>query len=180
VLAAAVVALGACTAVVSGDGEGRAALSVPALPDAVVRWTPELSAAGARYGVDPDLLAVVTLVESGGDPDARSPAGALGLMQIMPATGEKIAAARGLADPSEARLRDPAYNVDMGAWYLAQQLHDFADADPDRTVALAAAAYNAGPDAVRASLAGGAPLPDETTRYQAKVTALWKARHAAR
>ncbi len=180
VLAAAVVALGACTAVVSGDGEGRPALSIPALPEAVARWAPELSAAGARHGVDPDLLAVVTLVESGGDPDARSPAGALGLMQIMPATGEKIAAARGLAGPSEARLRDPAYNVDMGAWYLAQQLHDFADADPDRTVALAAAAYNAGPDAVRASLAGGAPLPDETTRYQAKVTALWRARHAVR
>src|SRR5262249_29893798 len=127
-----------------------------------------------------DLLAVVTLVESGGDPEAKSPAGALGLMQIMPATGEKIAAARGLAGHREGLLRDPAYNVDLGAWYLAEQLHTFADADPERTLALAAAAYNAGPDAVRAHLAGGSPLPDETTRYQAKVTALWKERHAAR
>jgi beta-lactamase regulating signal transducer with metallopeptidase domain len=179
-IAAALVALGACTALAGGDGEGRAALTAPALPEAVARWMPQLSAAGTRHGVDPDLLAAVTLVESGGDPDAKSPNGALGLMQIMPDTGEKIAAARGLADHGEDRLRDPAYNVDLGAWYLAQQIHAFADPDPERTVALAAAAYNAGPDAVRAYLAGGGPLPDETTRYQAKVTALWKDLHAAR
>jgi soluble lytic murein transglycosylase-like protein len=172
VLAVALVGLGACTAIASGDAEGS-----PALPAAVARWMPELSAAGARHGVEPELLAAVTLVESGGDPNAKSPTGALGLMQIMPDTGKKIAAARSLPDHSEARMRDPVYNVDLGAWYLAQQLHAFADADPERTVALAAAAYNAGPDAVRAYLAGGSPLPDETTRYQAKVTALWKQLH---
>jgi soluble lytic murein transglycosylase-like protein len=177
VLAVALVALGACTGIASGDGDSPTPLAAPALPAAVARWMPQLLAAGARHGVDPDLLAVVTLVESGGDPDAKSPTGALGLMQIMPATGERIAAARGLPDHTEARIHDPAYNVDLGAWYLAEQLHAFADTDPERTVALAAAAYNAGPDAVRAYLAGGGPLSDETTRYQAKVTALWKELH---
>jgi D-alanyl-D-alanine endopeptidase (penicillin-binding protein 7) len=171
-LAAVIVALGACSAVVAGDGAADRAK----LPDRVTRWMPEVEAASVRHGVDPDLLAVLVTVESGGDPQAVSPAGALGLMQIMPATGESIAAARGLAGYSTDRLRDPAYNLDLGAFYLAEQLRTFTVQDPEQKVALAAAAYNAGPDAVRAYLAGTQPLPDETTRYQTKVLALWKER----
>jgi beta-lactamase regulating signal transducer with metallopeptidase domain len=151
------------------------------LPPAVSRWTPSFVAAGERHGVDPDLLAIVTLCESGGDPEARSPVGALGLMQVMPATASHIAAARGLPDDSPDLLRDPEHNIDFGAFYLAAQLRDFGTGQtPERAVALAAAAYNGGPDALRAHLTEGTPLSEETEHYQARVVALWRRRQAER
>jgi soluble lytic murein transglycosylase-like protein len=151
------------------------------LPPAVARWMPQLTAAGQRHGVDPDLLAIVTMVESGGDPQAESPTGALGLMQVMPATARRIATERHLEPIAD--LRDPEVNVDYGAFYLAAQLreHGAGEASPsDRTVELAAAAYNGGEDAVRAHLAEGKPLSDETVRYKDRVLTLWRQRRAAR
>ncbi len=150
-----------------------------ALPATVTRWTPSFVAAGQRHGVDPDLLAVVTLVESGGDPDATSPMGAVGLMQMMPATASSLAAERGLADVSTATLRDPDVNLDFGAFYLAAQLREFgAGQEPERAVELAAAAYNGGERAVRAYLTEGKPLSDETMAYKDRVVALWRERRA--
>jgi soluble lytic murein transglycosylase-like protein len=151
------------------------------LPPRVTRWTPSFVAAGQRHGVDPDLLAIVTLVESGGDPDITSPVGAVGLMQLMPATAQHIAAERNLdaATVSPAALRDPDVNIDLGAFYLAAQLHEFgAGQDPARAVELAAAAYNGGERAVRAYLADGKPLSDETMTYKDRVVALWRQHHA--
>lgn len=141
------------------------------MPSSVTRWSTQVTAAAARHGVDPELLAIITLVESKGNPDAESPSGALGLMQIMPATGAKIAAVRGITDYSPEKLGDPSYNLDFGAWYLARQLETFGD------VALAAAAYNGGPGTVKAHLTTGSPLPAEAARYQARVVDLWARRH---
>jgi cell wall-associated NlpC family hydrolase len=110
------------------------------------------TAAGARHGVDPALLAAVAKVESGFDSSAVSPAGATGLMQFMPAT------ARGLGvDPA-----DPASSVDGAARYLRQLTDRFGSTD------LALAAYNAGPGAV--ARAGGIPPYPETQSYVRKVT----------
>jgi soluble lytic murein transglycosylase-like protein len=180
VLAAAMVALAvlpvfACSDNARNDG-GQATLAATAkiLPESVTRWMPELARAGARWGVDPDLLAAITLLESRGDPDAVSPAGSIGLMQIMPQTAARIAEERGLDGYSPARLHDPAFNVDLGAWYVARQLHDFG------TVDLAAAAYNAGPRAVRAYLDEGKPLPEETRQYEARVAEVWRSLRASR
>jgi soluble lytic murein transglycosylase-like protein len=144
------------------------------LPSEVQALAPELEAAARRHGVDPDLLAIVVLVESGGDPSARSPMGARGLMQLMPKTAAKIAEERGLSDHDEARLDDPDYNLDLGAYFLAHQLDQWG------SVELAAAAYNGGERAVERWLAGEGELSDETTRYKALVEALWQERHAAR
>lgn len=177
-LALGVVAIAGATAIACADGARDTAASASAaatLPQDVARWMPVLASAGARHGVDPRLLAAVTMIESRGDPNAKSPAGSVGLMQLMPATAARIAADRGVADYRDERLLDPAFNVDFGAYFLARQLETFgAGQPPARAVELAAAAYNAGPKALRAHLDTGAPLPDETVQYKALVVDLWK------
>lgn len=114
-------------------------------------------AAGAAHGVDPKLLASVARTESNFRPDARSPAGAIGLMQFMPAT------ARGMGiDPT-----DPAQAIDGAARYLRRQLDRFGSME------LAVAAYNAGPNAV--SRFGGIPPYAETRSYVTKVLGSYRA-----
>jgi soluble lytic murein transglycosylase-like protein len=149
-----------------------------ALPPTVTRWAPAFAAAGHRHGVDPELLAIVTMVESRGDPDAKSPVGALGLMQVMPSTAERIAQERKLEHFCSETLRDPEVNIDFGAFYLAKQLREFGARDPDHAVQLAVAAYNAGEDAMRAHLTEGTPLPDETKQYMERVVSLWRQRRS--
>jgi beta-lactamase regulating signal transducer with metallopeptidase domain len=151
------------------------------LPDDVKAHAREVQRAAARHGVDPDLLAIVAFVESRGDPRAVSPAGARGLMQLMPSTAESIAADRGITDHTEARLDDPAYNLDLGAYHLADQLRIFGQGRAhEETIALAAAAYNAGQSRVYDWLRGQRALPDETQRYTAIVAALYRERHQPR
>jgi soluble lytic murein transglycosylase len=93
-----------------------------------------------RNNLDPFLVAGLIRQESGFNAAARSPAGALGLMQIMPATGTSLARELGVGSFRTARLTEPELNVRMGARYLATMLarHDGRTAD-------ALAAYNAGP-----------------------------------
>ena len=123
----------------------------------------------------------MTLLESNGNPDATSSMGALGLMQILPATAESIAKERGIANFHVDDLRDPAVNIDFGAWYLAAQIATFGDGElSDRTVELAAAAYNGGPALLRKHLDHGLPLTEESRRYSGLVTALWKDREQSR
>ena len=91
-----------------------------------------IAAASARHGVDPALVWAVIAVESAFAPDARSLKGAMGLMQLMPATAAQYA----VGDPF-----DPAQNVEAGTRHLRSLLDRF-----DTTMALAA--YNAGEGAV--------------------------------
>jgi len=100
-----------------------------------------------RNGVDPNLVLRVLQAESGGDPAAVSPKGAIGPMQLMPATAKAM-----VVNPF-----DPLDNIRGGVRYLAQQLKAFG------TPELALAAYNAGPGAVRKY--GGIPPYQETQRY---------------
>ncbi len=108
--------------------------------------------AARRYGVPVDLFLRLVERESGWNPNAKSPKGALGLAQLMPETARRLG-----VDPL-----DPRQNLDGGARYLAQQFRKF------RSWRLALAAYNAGPDAVEAN--GGVPPYEETRAY---VRAIW-------
>lgn len=106
-------------------------------------WQRELMDAAARAKLDPFLLAAFAREESSFYPAARSPAGARGLMQLMPDTARSLALRRGLVLADGDRLDDPGPNLELGALYLAVLLQEFPDPR------LAAAAYNAGPVRVR-------------------------------
>lgn len=156
-----------------------ASVDIAWLPDTVIRWLPAIEAAAARHGVDPALVAIVVLVESGGNPEAVSPSGAVGLMQVMPGTALDIATRRGLDAVTAQGLSDPETNLDLGAWYLADMLRAFGVADdPDwqRSVEIAAAAYNGGPGHVGQHLTTGQPLFAESSRYRVWVGGMWRER----
>lgn len=112
-----------------------------------------LAKAGRNHNLDVDLLASVVHAESGGNPRAVSQAGARGLMQLMPTT----AAALGVEDSFQ-----PQENVGGGSAYLDFLLARYSD-----NLALALAAYNAGPEAV--DRYRGIPPYPETRAYVARV-----------
>lgn len=93
------------------------------------------------HNLDPALVAAVIFHESGYDEDNTSRAGAIGLMQLMPATAQWIASHKG-ANIELSQLNDPETNVEYGCWYLRYLLDRFGD----QQVALAA--YNAGAENV--------------------------------
>ncbi len=93
----------------------------------------------SHWGIDPLLLAAVIRQESLFDPWVSSPAGAIGLMQIVPSTGESIASALGWPEFSEKTLEKPWVNLKFGTWYLVRQKERFGH------WFAALAAYNAGP-----------------------------------
>jgi soluble lytic murein transglycosylase-like protein len=117
----------------------------------------------SAYGIDPLLVEAVVLQESGGNPNAQSSAGAVGLMQLMPNT----AAALGVSD-----VFDPVQNLRGGIEYLLQMLNKFHG-----NLALALAAYNAGPYAVEKY--GGIPPYQETQNYVNDVLAIYNRERAA-
>jgi soluble lytic murein transglycosylase len=115
------------------------------------------------YSLDLYLVAAVIRAESRFDPHALSHAGAIGLMQIIPTTGEWIAAQIGEASFTIEDLYDPEVNIRFGTWYLRYLLDRFGDMD------VALAAYNAGPsNAIRWQAGEGTVFP-ETARYIARV-----------
>ncbi len=95
-------------------------------------------------GVDSALVASVIMTESKFRKNALSHRGAVGLMQIMPETGEWIAQQLGESDFTEEQLWEPETNIRYGVWYLAELQREFAGND-----FLALAAYNAGRGTVR-------------------------------
>lgn len=97
----------------------------------------------AEDGPEPALVLALARQESLFDPAARSPAGALGLMQLMPGTAAAVARQQGLRVSRAALLADPGLNLRLGSAYLQRQLVRFGG-EP----ALALAAYNAGPGRV--------------------------------
>jgi soluble lytic murein transglycosylase len=105
-----------------------------------VKYLEQINAAAQEYGVSPLLLLALVRQESFFDAGAASFAGALGLTQVVPATGQDIAAALGITDFREADLFKPEVSLRFGAYYIASQLEGFGG-----NIAPALAAYNGGP-----------------------------------
>jgi soluble lytic murein transglycosylase-like protein len=117
------------------------------VPDYGARFAPIIDQISAEHGVDAKLVRAVIRVESAYQERARSRKGAMGLMQLMPATARQY----GVSDPYDARS-----NIEGGIRYLKSLLQQF---EPK----LALAAYNAGEAAVRRF--GGIPPYPETRNY---------------
>lgn len=115
------------------------------------RFAPAIREAADRYGLRPELLDAVVEAESNYNPGAVSPVGAIGLMQLMPATARQLG-----VDP-----KDPLQNIEGGARYLSDLLRRFGSEE------MALAAYNWGMGNVRKR--GLAAAPQETQDYVGKV-----------
>ena len=113
--------------------------------------------AAAKYAVDPKLVSAVAEVESGGNQNAVSSAGAIGVMQLMPDTAAELG-----VNPYDMKS-----NVEGGAKYLREMLDTF-----DGDVKKAVAAYNAGPNAVKAY--GGVPPYAQTQNYVTSVLDIYR------
>ena len=111
--------------------------------------------AAEQAGVPPSVFQALVEVESGYNPEAISPKGAMGLTQLMPATAQAL----GVTNPF-----DPEQSLTAGARYLAQLLRQFG------SLPLALAAYNAGPGAVQ--FYHGIPPYPETQAYVERILAL--------
>jgi soluble lytic murein transglycosylase len=97
----------------------------------------------AEFGVDPLFVLAVMREESRFDPEAGSYVGALGLMQVMPATGKGIANSLGIKNFNSQMLLDPETSIKMGCFYLSEQLKNF-----NGNNYFASGAYNGGPGAM--------------------------------
>jgi soluble lytic murein transglycosylase len=120
-----------------------------------------------NYGLEPQLVAAVIYQESKFDPNAESAQGAVGLMQLLPSTGQGIAERTGGDSWTPADLRIPELNVRYGCWYLRHLLQKYGSEE------LALAAYNAGQANVdRWQAEGGEIGFPETRAYVERVQEL--------
>ncbi|MDE2562739.1 MAG: transglycosylase SLT domain-containing protein [Sphingomonadales bacterium] len=118
-------------------------------------YAAHVTEAARRFGLPEGWIWAVMRAESRGDPRALSPVGAMGLMQIMPATWATLTARYALgSDPYDVRA-----NIHAGAAYLREMLDRYGD------LAAALAAYNAGPGRVDEWRSGGRALPAVTRAY---------------
>ena len=159
-----------------GVGTARA-VAVPTAPAKLIayfevspsykRIKHHLREASSRHGIDYELLQAVIATESGFDADVVSPKGAVGLMQVMPATAERYGVTGDARVPVSRKLADPRTNIRTGARYLDDLIRMF----PGK-LDLALAAYNAGEGAV---LKAGRKVPNyrETQNYVQTVLQLY-------
>ncbi|ADH90167.1 Lytic transglycosylase catalytic [Ancylobacter novellus DSM 506] len=140
----------------------------PTVAYSVTSYAAFIDEAAQRFQLPASWIRAVLQAESGGDPRAVSPAGAMGLMQITPATWDQLRAHHALgADPF-----DPRDSILAGAAHL-RQLHDRYS-----SIHAVLAAYNAGPARYEASLTGK-PLPPETRTYIAALAPIINKESAA-
>lgn len=159
-------------AVVLSSGGSAAAQSTPILvlsghASAISPFAAPVAEASQRFGIPAAWIEAIVTAESAGDPHALSPKGAMGLMQLMPATWAAIRDRLDLGDDPF----DPRANILAGTAYLGD-LHD-RYGSPGFL-----AAYNAGPARYEDHLATGRPLPTETRAYLAVLAPMIEGQHA--
>jgi soluble lytic murein transglycosylase len=109
-----------------------------------IDYEKEVRKIAQQYKLEPAHVYAVIRQESAFDKDARSHAGALGLMQLMPKTGQVTAKKNNIPLPSTGLLYEPDKNITIGSAYLKQVMDEYDD-----NIVLASAAYNAGPHRVK-------------------------------
>jgi soluble lytic murein transglycosylase-like protein len=127
----------------------------------LARLVHRINRAAQRNGIEPSLVMAVIRTESTFQPDAVSPKGAIGLMQLLPSTAEAMAQELGVEWQGGHQLLEPDLNIELGTYYLRQLLdHYHGDLD------LALEAYNRGPTSLARLRAGGGTAP---LRYAQRV-----------
>ena len=160
-----------------------AAITSPWIPQNVRQWDGIIQEMAKKYNLDPNLIAIIMTIESGGNPRAQSGVGAQGLMQIMPLTAKDIAS-KHLKEPvTTYDIYDPRTNIEFGAAYLAWLRDQFGSSSQapswNETVELVAAGYNGGPGAAKHVRQGDGLESIETVSYSRDAFNMWRERHAA-
>jgi hypothetical protein len=158
-------------------------ITSPWVPDSVKHWESTIDEMAKKYDVDPNYIAIIMTLESGGDAKAGSEADAHGLMQITPVTGKDIATKYLKKPVSKYDLWDPRTNIEFGTAYLAELRKEWGSWDQgpswNTTAELVAAGYNGGPLA-SAHLQQGKGLHDvQTIVYSRDAFNMWRERHAS-
>lgn len=151
------------------DGQGMARTVAPLKSPGYEAAKKHLEAAARSEAIDPALVIAVAAAESAFNVEAISRKGALGLMQVMPATAERYGVAAHPTVEGRKAIMEPKVNAQIGSRYLADLLRMF---DGDKELALAA--YNAGEGAVIKHGRRIPPYP-ETQQYVARVMGFYRA-----
>ena len=132
------------------------------------KYEPLLKLASLEFSVELHLLKAVMAAESGFNPDAVSPKGAIGLMQVMPATAQRYGVVADKRKSLEQKLRDPKTNIRLGARYLSELSRMFPEQQN-----LVIASYNAGEGTVK-QYKNTIPPYRETLNYVQLVSELYQ------
>lgn len=157
-------------------------ITSPWVPTTVKHWQATIDNMAKRYDIDPNYVAIIMTLESGGDATAKSEAGAQGLMQITNPTASDIAK-RYLKTPVQKYdLMKPATNIEFGTAYLAKLRDIYGDSKqgPDWTLTteLIADAYNGGFSAANSVLNGTGLHDTQTVVYARDAFNMWRERNA--
>lgn len=152
------------------------------IPPTVRHWDRPINQMAKKYNVDPNLIAILMTMESGGNAKAKSSDNAQGLMQITPPTAKDIAAKFLKKPVSHYNLQDPATNIEFGTAYIAWLRDQFGEArqgpDWNSTVELVAAGYNGGPGAANRLEQGKGLTDTQTVVYSRDAFNMWRERVA--
>jgi len=159
-----------------------AGVSSPWIPPTVRHWDPLIGEMAKKYHIDPTAIAILMTMESGGYAQAKSEAGAVGLMQITPPTAGDIAKKYLKQPVTSYDLLDPRTSVEFGTAYMAYLRDEFGDRSQgpswSYTMELVAAAYNGGPGAGGKLYHGEGMTDTQTVVYSRDALNMWRERKA--
>lgn len=157
-------------------------ITSPWIPKTVKQYEQDIDDMAKKYNIDPNLIAIIITMESGGYTKAKSEADAEGLMQVTPPTAKDIATKYLKKPVKNYNLFDPRTNIEFGTAYLAMLRDEYGTAKQgpswDSTVELIAAAYNGGFGAANAIEKGEGLNDTQTVVYSRDAFNMWRERHA--
>lgn len=159
-------------------------ITISWIPESVRQWESSIVEMGKKYNVDPNLIAIIITMESGGNPKAESHVGAQGLMQVMPLTAQDISQ-KFLKEPRKTYdIYDPKTNIEFGTAYLAYLRDEFTSQEHaptwNNTVELVAAGYNGGPGNANNLEQGRGLESAETVAYARDAYNMWRERFSGK